>query len=63
MPFIAKKLPVRRPSPIASHGNIGLLAIFAVGVVVLHLFAAALLQPTAKEAHAPSPAASMLDSD
>ncbi|QPF82686.1 hypothetical protein IC762_23455 [Bradyrhizobium genosp. L] len=64
MPFIAKKLPARRPAPNPLDSNLGLLAVFAIAVLILHLLAAAWLQQTAeKSSTAPAAAAMMLDAD
>ena len=64
MPFIVRKLFARRPPSAPLGSNIGLLATFAVAVLILHLVAAALLQQTAEEAGTANPAAAMmLDAD
>lgn len=60
MPFIARKLSARRPmsSPLGS--NIGVLATFAVAVLLLLLVAGALLQQTAEGTGTASSAAAMM---
>ncbi|MCA6122792.1 hypothetical protein J6500_12920 [Bradyrhizobium sp. WSM 1704] len=60
---MAKKLPARRPPSVPPGGNVGLLAIFAVAVLILHLVAAAVLPQATEGPRAASPTAAMLGSD